>query len=951
MDAIRVYLQRASSALNTPGKKIYLSQSIDALVDRFIENLGSLDPFHEQTVLVPNQQLSQWLLLEIARKKGIAMGLKLLKVEQCFPSSLSPMESFCSIYSALSNTKEPEVIAYLEGKKKRQLDLSRELSSLFFKYEKYPNLKLEKDWQTALFEKIFSPPPFEIAEPIICFGIDFLPPVYWKFLWDAPSLSIYLFSPCTEFWVDCCSSREQKSMHRFFGKKGARVEQIDLLDTYLKETPLALANWGKIGRETLKNLDNYDFETEEVYPEIKPDTLLKKIQKSLLHFEEVLEPKADDSIRILQTGSSKLREIQALRDEILKLGIPYHEISVLAPDIEPYVPLIEYVFGNEIPFRISHVDISKQSSLKQGLLRLLKLGTGRWDVEEILTLFETPSFYRKMGWDGETLEILREWFQLASLKWGKDASHQGAILSQTLGLSEFSDAGSWEKGLETLMEAIVFLKPFQINADLFEELLTVFSQLKELGLKGEKPLAEWAKILKMCLDSLLAIDEEDETDVVAGDLLENLLLEMQRFPSDTVYPIEVVEHFLSLPSSSQIHASKLHGLRFNSFEEGAKLPAKALFLIGMDEMNFPRNQTASSLDLLKGKIPKKGDFDRYFFLQCIFSAQEFLRICFSHRSADEGKPVEPSILVAELMNMSGIGVLSTLEVEKEIAPSKNFPFPLFSPVALPKGEWVLNIADLRKLAKHPWRFFLQKAHQIQLDEEWEETFSLQRSKLLRMQENPPSKFLPGPLQKALELEVEEKIKERALQMREWQLEPFSLHLRESCMKADWEGDDYVAPPLEFSWDDLSVKVIGQIPFASLKGMISTHEDTIAGTLKIWPDALAVSMIFNEPQIWMLKNGKTKTFENPEESFKAFIEYFFHCGRAPSPLIPDWVDPVLRKGALELSKKMQRDPLFKDPVFEWVSSRAEIPSAEKIVHHWAPVLKTTFKSLIGLYGKV
>jgi exonuclease V gamma subunit len=950
MDAIQACLQQASLALNTPGKKIYFSHSIDDLVDRFIENLNSLNPFVEHTVLVPNQQMGQWLLLEIAKKKGVAMGLKLLGVEQLFPSQ-SPMESFCSIYSALSNTKEPEVIAYLGGKKKRQFSLSHELCSLFFKYDKYPDLELENGWQKELFKKTFPPRALELKEQLFCFGIDFLPPVYWQALWKAPSLSIYLFSPCSEFWADITSSREQTSLHRFLKKRGAKEAQIDLLDTYLKEPPLGLANWGKIGRETLKNLDAYEFETEEIYPEIKPDTLLRKIKKNILHFEEIQESKVDDSIRVAQTGSSKLREIQFVRDEILKLGIPYHEISVIAPDIEPYVPLVEYVFGTEIPFRIASVDISKQSHLKQGLLRLLKLGTGRWDVEEVLTLFETPSFYRKMGWDREVLEQFREWFERASLKWGKDSSHQKAILSQTLSLSEFSDAGSWEKGFETLLETIVFLKPFQINMDLFEELLTVFSKLKELDLKGEKPLSEWAKILKMCLSSFLIADEEDEAEGLAKDSIETSLLEMQKFPSDALYPIEVVEHFLSLPTSSQISASKLHAVRFSSFEEGAKLPAKALFMIGMDEMSFPQSEMTSSLDLLKGKVPKKGDFDRYLFLRSIFSTQEFLRISYSHRSADEGKPVSPSIIVSELMKMTGSSVLKTLEEEEEIAPSKNFPFPLFSFAPRPKGAWVLNIKDLRKLAKHPWRFFLQKAHQIQLDEEWEETFALQRSKLLRMQDDLPSNFLPKPLQRAMELEVEEKRRERALQIKEWQLEPFSLHLKESCEKAGWEGEDYVAPSLEFLWDDLSVKVIGEIPLASKKGIISPHEDTIAGMMKIWPDALAVSMIFKEPQIWMLKNGKKKSFENPEESFKIFIEYFFHCERAPSPLIPDWIDPILRKSALELSKKMQKDPLFKDSVYEWVLARAKIPTAEEIMGHWSPLLKTTFKSLIGLYEKV
>ncbi len=929
--------------------KLFLSESLDRLADQLMEEIDAspIDPMTTRLVLVPNPQVREWLLLEIAKKKGIAMGLKVVEVEQAFPPFRPFMDLFSSIYSALSESKDLELLSYLEGKKKRLFDLSCQLLPLFQTYGKYPYLlDRETGWQVGLFKKLFLPQEVPLTEPVICFGVDDLPLSHWQILGNAPSLSIYLFSPCMEFWEDLSSDRERKSLNRYWKKRGVSQKSREELDRYLREGPKNLANWGKVGRATLKNLDSFSLETEEIYSPIEPTSLLKQIQFDLLNFQEPSQRETDSSIRLLQTGSSKLREVEAIQEEILRLDIPYHEISVLAPDIEPYVPLIEYVFG-DIPYRISGLDISKESSFKQGLLRLLQLGGSRWEAEEILSLFETPSFYRKRKWDAEALLKVRDWISAVNIRWGRDAAHQSATLEQILGKQEFHDDACWEKGLDALLEAIIYLKPLQIHPELFEELLLALTELKNLDLKGEKTLPQWADSLEKA-SSLL--DLESEADAVVLTRFRSLLLEMRTFSSEKLYPIEVVQHFLSRPSKSQLHASQLHAVRFSSIEEGAMLPAKALFLIGMDEISFPRLETPSSLDLLRGKIQKQADLDRSFFLQSIFSAKEILCMSYGHLSADEGKPVGPSCLIQELLGKRAPKLTKVYHPHKSNEAKKKISFAPFIHTPLPEGFLTLTIAELKALSRHPWKFFLQRVHKIYLQEELEETFALQRGKLVRasLERDPVSNHLPRPFKTAMELEVLGKIQERERQLKEWQIEPFSLFLRENCAKEGWDGPHYVAPPLEISWENLKVKLIGEIKEVSLKGLISPYEDTLAGTLKIWPEAAAAAAVLNVNQICVLRSGKQKSIQNPLQELKSFIEYYFHSLKAPSPLLPEWADPFLRKGVLEFVKKVERGARFEDPVMEWVFSRMEVPSPDEMFQQWGPFLKRTLQGLIDLY---
>ena len=139
---------------------LFLSTRLDLLAEKLIQQFeeNPIDPMKSRTILVPNQQIGQWLLLEVAKRKGIAMGLKVLEPEAYFQYSQSPLEMFCSIYSFLDESRDPELETFLEGKGKRKIELAEELTSLFFKYGEHDRDLIEcteLGFQRAILRSLF----------------------------------------------------------------------------------------------------------------------------------------------------------------------------------------------------------------------------------------------------------------------------------------------------------------------------------------------------------------------------------------------------------------------------------------------------------------------------------------------------------------------------------------------------------------------------------------------------------------------------------------------------------------------------------------------------------------------------------------------------------------------------------------------------------------------------
>jgi exonuclease V gamma subunit len=804
---------------------LILSNRLDMLASVLAKVLEEEDPFEERVILTASAEMKGWLLLELARfssRKGVA-GLKIFAWQEGIRylinqpgKELSYVELYLLVYEALCGSEEAEVRAY--AKEARLGDLAQQLADLFVVYGYYGrefSVGAGGDWQSRLWKKIFVEQgwrapmqlltqPMRVKEKVYCFGCDVLPPIVWEALLRLDELKIFHFSPCISYWADLCSDVERRAMKRRGKRRGVSLEEMQQLQDYLLEAHPLLANWGKMGRETLKIFDEYDMDVQEVYDSLEgKESSLASLQKDFL-FHRVSEIPQDFSVKINKTGSSRLREVQVLYNEIFRAhqeGIAFSEMLVLAPDVDVYSPLIELVFSEKerpIPYRMTGVDALAGDTVWQGFKRLLHLSQSRWDAESLLVLFENGAFRAKQGWDLERLDQIRKWVRDARIRWGQSGEQKEKTLSQWLGRSLTSvSRGTWEEGADLLVNSLIYLFPDQeINsppispvaglglsdADGVEELLQLIEELKrdlspfaDGSLRSPK---EWAESLSSLYTSYFAGEELDA--------LQEILYCLHQAEAKTKekIPFFILSYLFARKSASSIGSSMLHGVRIASFEAGSIVPCRALFLLGQDEESFPRRSFPSSLDRCKGSkeaAPLRSDIDRYLFLQAVCSAQDLLVISYGHISPEDEKQLAPSIVVREWMSyaknlfavihpsfpwhrrcfeeklcqsMSVSERRAALVFHGEKKPLQFFPSFVFPAEANPPlVEEVVFLKHLKKVFSHPWKFYLQHVLYLWIEESKKEDWSdfeldwIQRSKLLKSGLNRPLDSLIEALEK------------------------------------------------------------------------------------------------------------------------------------------------------------------------------------------------------------
>src|SRR5690606_13212401 len=168
----------------------------------------------------------------------------------------------------------------------------------------------------------------------------------------------------------------------------------------------------------------------------KPDTLLRRMQADLFHRRPAPsaplrdEVDADDPSLQFHACHTRLRELQVLHDRLRALlederfdpPLQPREIAVLAPDIDPYVPYLEAVFGGRgrgdaIPWTMADASPLAGEPLAAAFLRLLDLPVSRFGLEEILDLLASPPLAEAAGLDVAAFERLHAWLHAAGARW------------------------------------------------------------------------------------------------------------------------------------------------------------------------------------------------------------------------------------------------------------------------------------------------------------------------------------------------------------------------------------------------------------------------------------------------------------------------------------------------------------------------------------------------------
>jgi exodeoxyribonuclease V gamma subunit len=377
-------------------------------------------------------------------------------------------------------------------------------------------------------------------------------------------------------------------------------------------------------------------------------------------------------------------------------------------------------------------------------------------------------------------------------------------------------------------------------------------------------------------------------------------------------------------------------IQFSNLSEVINTNPKVIFLLGLDEDSFPRKKIVRSLNELKGcvgadHLPENAEKDRFYFLEAILSAKEKLIISYTGLSETDGKPLAASLCVQELIrNFTSNPIQKHPSLSFYPKPKQEFTLSLAKAVETPLE---IDIRHLIELTKHPIRFYCNRILGIFLEKpvekESREFFlsyldkSLAKEAYLKQSEDElfesweKKNLLPTALFKeSAKLELLEELKELHLGFKNFELEKndfFSIYFDPACKEPTFlDNSRFIHPAIQITLDDgKTFTLSGKLPNLSKKGIYLHKNFSLAELWKHLPH-LAILNKIDSPAKPLLLFGKdflTKTSPFP---LTTLIEYYLEASKAPSPLLPDQIEKLLKK------KLFSPVSFFDDPYLTFLS---------------------------------
>ncbi len=949
---------------------LFFSDRIELLVEKLSTHLFSYkeNGFSPKYVILPHPAFKDWLYHRFALQRA-CVGLHFFSLQEAlfhfqkrkqnFPP-LSSQELFWRLLAELKNPlSQEQIFEYLQGsppigdcsKEKKVADLAYYTAQLFTLYGIYGKPERKGSWQDFFWDKIFSKSyatsPFELAkQPIYevdreihLFHFSEIPPVFLEYFSrfsEKNTVFFYFFSPCKDFWEEELSDFELKKIQKTLSP--------DLFKQYFSQRHPLLANWGKLGRNLLKQLDRYDWEIQEHYSNnLYPKTLLEQIREDFLQgFPSQKKQKKDDSLHIYAAGSCYLKEIQILHHLICKKvekeKTDPSSILILAPDMDKYVPFIHFVFADSFfDYKIFSTSFFFESLLLQGFFLLLQFLQKKGDPSFFFSLLENPLFSKKHSLGEKEVLQIKKWIEEGEIREG---FQEGKI-------------HGWKNGLERLLKGATFYleDPFFSSLDfsqidLVTKWLALLQKLEKEALflvdpEREEFPAKWAIFCETLLQNFFCIKEEE----ASFSLFQKLLLPLKKEEEKKIsfyFVFYYLKKYLE-KKPGRYHSSYLESLTFSSLIPSSSLWAKHIFVLGMEEDSFLQKELfSSSYEPKMGLFPKE-EKERYAFLQLFFQAEESLYFLYKNREEEEGETLFPSLVLEELLcYLEEFYSLKKEEMISSFSPLfENTPSPLrkidrsltprkiaFQPPAKQQEAFPFSVSlkEFTTLSKNPFRFFFQKKNLYLPPEKQEKEFffppwkrSVFRSSFFHQDFEENISYLqrqgkfPSGIFEDLEIEKakeEEKCLESALNHFSLKKESiFSLPLQDCFL----------------CYENQKILLEGTIPFICEEGILCFAKETRENLFAFWPYVLLLHHPFLKEkgirkQLLFTKSESIKkiSLENIEQKWEKWLEYYLFARKNPSIFFPPLLKGIVstKEVFLSLVEKEKNKKGFVDPYFSW-----------------------------------
>ena len=627
---------------------------------------------------------------------------------------------------------DQELCRYVQGENRvlKACQLAEKIAEVFDKYQIYHWELLkgwresEKDgrWQARLYRALtreavsrdlrftgFVPEKGRQPDRITVFGVNSLSPIYFEFfrkLGEVSEVRLYYLNPSLEYWG------ENESRKAVLRRNAQLLREGKDPDTDMVGNPL-LTSLGRQGRDFFCCLASQEKEPEgeRIWQHYVPGgdwqedpnyryqyadfTLLSALQEDILlniyrkSDSPDMEPASglplapggdvpDDSI-VINSCHGELRQVEVLYDQLLRLledvSLEPRDILVMAPDISVYEPYIHAVFGSgesklRNQYTIADRSLRKQNVCADTLLKVMQLLNGKFEVTEVLSLFENPELAKRWNFSRQNLEDIRNWMHALKIRWGIDAEHHEK--ESGVRFEEFS----WESALDRLIlgcataaepdsDKIEDVYPFDAaegmnsrtagNLAAFMHQLIGFQKKMTVG----HTLGEWSVMIGELMDLLFRSCPRNYRELTA--IRETLKIWKEQGESelwkdwnemDLRLAVYLLEKMLLPTVGRELF---LRGkITFCSLMPMRSIPMKVIAILGLEEQNFPRKDLNSAFNVKTpaeqraALVHSRSTEDRYIFLEALLAAKEHFLLFYQGQDKFTGKAIMPAVPVKEL---------------------------------------------------------------------------------------------------------------------------------------------------------------------------------------------------------------------------------------------------------------------------------------------------------------
>lgn len=779
-------------------------------------------PFAAETVVVASPAMARWINLQLACKNGLAAN-----TDYPLPASwvwqlahrllcglperdpLGPEVATWKVFFALPGLLEQREFSslrhYLAGDHDtvKRWQLCSRIACLFDRYQFYrPDLirkwsrGQESDWQARLWIKLIqgresthrvrvidrmiellrsNQAVDDFPERTILFAVSSLPPLFVELIQALAGkihVSMYVHSPSLHYWADLTTRKTISRMRVHQPEKAAYYESGNEL----------LASWGCQGQvlqDLLLGGEDLRSVSDEFYQSPTPDSLLHKIQNSILNVESTLDnASADPSVQI-HVCHSPLRECQVLHDRLLAFmdqdnSLRPEQILVVVPQIDHYAPYIQAVFGRRendtrpfIPWNLSDVAAMEQHPLVEAFFQLLRLPESRFTFSEVLAFLDLPELARRFDLDGRNRETVLEYARLACVRWGIDGQHKKSLKLPVFEQNTWREArrrffAGYSVGDADDWNGVAPLTG--IDGDRSKALgkfwlfLQTLIDYRRLLVKPRDGTA-WQENLAQMLDRFFSKPEDQSARI---QVIRDTLDELKQHAARQILTRDLVLHWLRQKLGEKTGSNRYFsgGVSFCGMRPMRSLPFRIICVLGMNEADFPRRQQSVDFDLMRREWkpgdPVKGDEDRYLMLETLLCARDVFYLSYTGRDMRDNGECQPSVLVRDLVDFIDRSALAKNPDDQKLSeqltvvhPMQPFSAGIFNlshpgydqywhgvalalahsspeklrvqwPVvwitAANHGSRVLDLPRFHQFIRHPLRFFFSRGLKIRFSE-------------------------------------------------------------------------------------------------------------------------------------------------------------------------------------------------------------------------------------------